>query len=124
MRLIRHDPKPSPALDRFVEGIARPRVIVGPDESDELRVIVAAFEPGGHNTRHTHSFDQVLYTISGEGFVATDDDRIVVDPGDAVVIPAAQPYWHGATDSSPLVQLSAGIPGTSDFDGEAFTATQ
>lgn len=50
--------------------------------------------------------------------------RLIVGPGDAVVIPAGEPHWHGATDSSSLVQLSAGIPGTSDFGGEAYAATK
>jgi quercetin dioxygenase-like cupin family protein len=124
MRVIRDDTEPPPALQQFVEGVARPRVLVGPEESDEVRVIVASFEPGGHNTRHTHSFDQVLYTISGAGFVATDEDRVVVRPGDVVVIPAGEHHWHGATDDSPLVQLAVGVPGESDFDGQAFSATE
>lgn len=79
MRLIRHNPTPAPALDRFVEGVARPRVIVGPGESDELRVIVAAMRLPGRD---------------------------------------------GANDGSSLVQLSAGIPGTSNFGGEAFAVTE
>lgn len=124
MIVVRHDPTEPPPLDRFVVGVARPRVVVGPQDSHELRVILASFEPGGHNTRHTHSFDQMLYTISGEGFIATDHERIVVGPGDVVVIPAGEPHWHGATDDSALEQLSVGVPGTSDFDGEAFGATE
>jgi quercetin dioxygenase-like cupin family protein len=104
--------------------VARPRTVVGPDESRELLVIIASFEPGGHNKRHTHSFDQVLYTIAGEGFVATDDDRVIVRPDDVVIIPAGENHWHGVTDASSLVQLAAGVPGTSDFDSRPYTATQ
>ena len=57
----------------------------------------------------------------GEGFVATDDDRIVVGSGDAVVIPAGD----GTPDRQQSARASlARHSGTSDFDGEAFTSTE
>jgi 4-carboxymuconolactone decarboxylase len=124
MKLIRHDPSPAPALNQFVVGVARPRVLVGREESGELRLIVATFESSGHNTPHTHSFDQVLYTLSGEGFVTTGEKRIVVKTGDVAVIPAGERHWHGAINEQSLVQLSVGVPGTSDFDGRPFAATE
>jgi quercetin dioxygenase-like cupin family protein len=92
MRVIRCDRTQSAGADEFVQGVARPRVVVGPQESEELRVTIISFEPSGHNVRHTHSFDQVPHTIQGAGFVATDDERQVVNPGDVAVIPAGEPH--------------------------------
>jgi quercetin dioxygenase-like cupin family protein len=124
MQLIPHDPTEAPALEQFATGVARPRVVVGPDETSELRVLSVSFEPGGHNHPHTHTFDQVLYTLEGTGFVATETERLVVGVGDIVVIPAGERHWHGATDDGSLRQLAIGVPGQSDFDGQAFGATE
>jgi hypothetical protein len=60
----------------------------------------------------------------GEGFVASDDDRIVVGPGRCGCHSGRGAALARATDSSPLVQRSPGIPGTSDFHGETFTSTE
>ena len=82
------------------------------------------FENGGRNVRHTHSFDQVLYVVDGEGVVATDDEERRIRPGDLVVIPAGEPHSHGAADGASTTHLAIGVPGTSEFDGGAFGSTE
>jgi len=124
MHVVRRNPAEPPALEEFVTGVARPLLLVGAAESDEVRVIVASFEPGAHNHPHTHTFDQVLYTLEGVGFVETEDERVVVEAGDTVVVPAGVRHWHGAVDDARLRQLSIGVPGTSDFDGRSYGATE
>lgn len=111
-------------LDRFVEGVVRPRTLVGAEESHELRVQFAHFDAGGRNLPHTHGFDQGLLITEGEGVVATDDEEHRVTVGDFVLVPAGQRHWHGATGTTPMSHLAFGIPGASDFDGIAYGATE
>jgi quercetin dioxygenase-like cupin family protein len=124
IHIIRHDPTEAPALTRFVTGAARPHLVVGAEHTDELRVFLVRFDPRGRNLRHTHSFDQVLYGIDGERIAATDTDVDRLRPGDFAVIPANEPHWHGATEEGPHTQLAFGIPGSSDFNAEQFTASE
>ena len=111
-------------LDDFVEGVVRPRTLVGPGESRELRVVFATFEPGARNLWHTHSFDQGLLITEGVGIIATEDEEREVRPGDFVLIPAGERHWHGASSSASMAHLAVGIPGTTDFDGATYAATE
>ena len=111
-------------LDRFVEGVVRPRTLVGADQSQELRVQFAHFDAGGRNLFHTHGFDQALLITDGEGIVATDDTERRVAAGDFVLVPAGERHWHGATNATSMSHLAFGIPGSSDFDGVAYGATE
>ena len=111
-------------LESFVEGVVRPRPLVGAGESAELRVMLARFEAGGRNLPHTHSFDQALLITDGEGILANDSDEHRVSAGDFILVPAGERHWHGATDSTEMSHLAFGIPGTSDFDGVAYTGTE
>lgn len=111
-------------LKALVHGVVLPRTLVGPDDSDELRVQFARFEAGGRNLPHTHGFDQALLITEGEGIVATDDKEHRVTAGDFVLVPAGELHWHGATDSAHMSHLAFGVPGSSDFDGVAYVATE
>ncbi len=111
-------------LNEFVEGVVRPRTLVGPDESGELRVVFATFEPGARNLWHTHAFDQGLLITEGVGIIATEAEERQVRPGDFVLIPAGERHWHGAISDSPMAHLAVGIPGATDFDGAPYTATE
>lgn len=111
-------------LHDFVEGVVRPRTLVGAELSDELRVQFAQFDIGGRNLPHTHGFDQALLITEGEGIVATDDAEHHVTVGDFVLVSAGERHWHGATDTASMSHLAFGIPGSSDFDGVAYGATE
>ena len=124
MLVTRASPHLDPPLESFVEGVVRPRPLVGGDASAELRVVLVRFEAGGRNLPHTHSFDQALLITDGEGFIAEDDVEHRVSAGDFILVPAGQRHWHGATDSTAMSHLAFGIPGTSDFDGVAYTGTE
>ena len=111
-------------LKEFVEGVVRPRTLVGAAESGELRVVFATFEAGARNLWHTHGFDQGLLITDGEGTIATEDEQREVRAGDFVLIPAGERHWHGASADAPMAHLAVGIPGTTDFDGVAYTGTE
>lgn len=111
-------------LHDFVEGVVFPRTLVGAEQSDELRVQFAQFDIGGRNRPHTHGFDQALLITEGEGIVATEDTEHHVTVGDFVLVSAGERHWHGATDTTSMSHLAFGIPGSSDFDGVAYGATE
>lgn len=124
MYITRANSDSAEPLTALVEGVVRARTLVGPDQSDELRVQFARFDAGGRNLPHTHGFDQALLITEGEGILATDDKQHRVTAGDFVLVPAGERHWHGATDTAPMSHLAFGIPGTSDFDGVAYGATE
>ena len=103
-------------------GTVRLRRLVGREQTGELDAYLVRFEPGGRKLLHTHSFDQALYILEGEGIVATETLEQRVGPGDAVVIPAGEPHCHGATVVSAMTHLAFGVPGTTDvLGGERYT---
>jgi quercetin dioxygenase-like cupin family protein len=107
-----------------VEGVVYSQALIGAEETDQLRVVCARFEAGGRNLWHTHGFDQALFITEGEGIVATDDEERHVTTGDLVLVPAGERHWHGETSITAMSHLALGIPGTSDFDGVAYAATE
>ena len=111
-------------LQQFVEGVVRPQTLIGAEETNQLRVVYAQFEAGGRNLWHTHGFDQALFITEGEGIIATDGEERLVTTGDLVLVPAGERHWHGATPTTAMSHLAFGIPGSSDFDGVAYGATQ
>ncbi|HEY32251.1 MAG TPA: cupin domain-containing protein [Dehalococcoidia bacterium] len=85
------------------------------DSNDELRVSVVNFSPGAVNVFHTHTFDQVLYVIEGEGIVATEEKEVRVAPGTIIYIPAGEKHWHGAAEDSAFSHIAIMTPGETSF---------
>ena len=90
-----------PAGDISV-GDVRNQTIVGDDVSAQHRVLDVAFTNGGRTKLHTHTTDQVLIIVSGEGLVGTREERHRVGPGDVVFTPAGEPHFHGAADGADM----------------------
>jgi len=112
MEIVRRDPQPAPVNTApVVEGTVRLRRLVGAALTAELAVFHTRFEPGGRNLLHTHTFDQVLYILEGEGIVATESEEHRVHAGDAVLVPAGEAHWHGATPETAMTHLAFGQPG-------------
>lgn len=107
-----------------VTGAVRLRQLVGAQQTEELRVLYVSFEPGGANLLHTHTFDQILYIVEGEGIVATETEEHRVRAGDVVVVPAGEQHWHGATADTAMAHLAIGVPGTTDVGGQIVRATE
>lgn len=125
MQIIRHDPTAPPVNTApVVSGTVRLRTLVGAEDSDQVRVFLVRFEPGGRNLLHTHSFDQILYILEGEGILATETEEHHVHPGDIVVVPAGEPHWHGATAETAMAHLAFGIPGSTDVGGQPYRQTE
>ena len=116
MHIVRHQPPEGPPE----RGAAEIRPLVGPEHSAELKAYSATFEPGARNRPHTHSFDQVLYIVAGEGILASGDDEHRVAAGDIVVVPAGEEHWHGAGETGAMTHISFGVPGTTEVDGRPY----
>ncbi|CAG0954540.1 hypothetical protein ANRL3_00467 [Anaerolineae bacterium] len=79
--------------------------LVGPELSKHFMIRQVNFDPGVRNKFHSHSIDQVLIVTEGKGIVATDQEEVIVRPGDVVFIPAGEKHWHGATPDSTFSHL-------------------
>ena len=75
-------------------------------EAPWLEIFAVFFEAGARTIPHTHSTDQLLYFLEGEGVVGTQADRRLYRAGGMAVIPADEWHWHGATPTSPTCHLS------------------
>jgi quercetin dioxygenase-like cupin family protein len=93
--------------------------VVNEAHGELLRVTAVTFEDGAVNRPHRHTTDQVLIATSGRGFVATDDARHSLEPGDVAFVPAGTRHWHGADPGSTLTHLSILTPGHTEILDEA-----
>jgi len=74
--------------------------------SKKIQILNVKFAPGARNKFHTHTSKQILYITDGQGIVATREREFKVEPGTAVIIPAGEEHWHGATKNSSFAHLS------------------
>ena len=75
-------------------------------EAPGLEILAVFFDVGARTMPHTHSTDQLLYFLEGEGVVGTLGERRTFRPGGMAVIPAGEWHWHGATPTSGTCHLS------------------
>ena len=85
------------------------------DEGNTFMSDVVNFSKGVRNKLHTHTTDQILIITHGKGYVATESEKVEVEPGDIILIPAGERHWHGATENSEMSHIhivGAGSPCT------------
>lgn len=95
-----------------------PSWLEGPFTSDRLDVGLVSLRPGGETPPHVHLGGQVMVVTAGRGFVATDDERIEVGPGDVVICPPGEAHVHGALVDTPFAHLTVTTLGYT-FPGQA-----
>ena len=83
----------------------------GPANADRLDVGLVTVVPGGATPPHVHLGGQVIVVISGEGFVATGDERVALGAGDVVITPPGELHTHGAAAGSHLAHLTVTTAG-------------
>jgi quercetin dioxygenase-like cupin family protein len=64
------------------------------------------FEEGAVTKWHRHPDGQLLYLLEGTGRVGTDDEGVILTPGDLVVTPPEERHWHGAGTTTAGVFLT------------------
>lgn len=77
-----------------------------PREATGLEIFAVFFDPGARTLPHTHSTDQLLYFLDGEGVVGMQGEARRYRPGGMAVIPANGWHWHGAVPTSATSHLS------------------
>ena len=75
-------------------------------EAPGLEILAVFFDAGARTMPHTHSTDQLLYFLEGEGVVGTQADRRRFRAGGMAIIPAEEWHWHGAIPASSTCHLS------------------
>ena len=75
------------------------RQVLLPD-SKEFNVNLVNFGNGIRNKFHAHDSEQVLIVTSGQGYIATETEKVAITVGDIVLIPAGEKHWHGAAEDS------------------------
>ena len=86
--------------------------IIRPPMSKNFVITQVNFGRGIRNKFHTHDTEQILIVTEGKGIVATDEEEIVVSPGDVIYIPAGEKHWHGATKDTTFSHLYVWTPET------------
>jgi quercetin dioxygenase-like cupin family protein len=112
LKRISQDPaagKPS-ADPIFIEGAVEIQQLVSDDDAEVLRVTSVTFHCGAHNRPHRHTCDQVLIATHGQGFIATDDERLQLGPGEVVLVPKNTRHWHGAEPDADFTHISILTP--------------
>lgn len=99
-------------------GTVRLHYMQRPKDPGKAELIAVYFEAGSRTIPHTHSTDQALYVVEGEGIVAAEDRRRIIRPGDIAFIPANTWHWHGATRASAMMHISMRPSGPSNWKVE------
>ena len=94
----------------FCGGKVTGEAIVGGGASGYLNFNKVSFFNGAKNKFHTHTSDQILFVLSGNGYVATEQEQVEVGEGDTALIPAGEKHWHGAVDGEDFSHISLTHP--------------
>jgi quercetin dioxygenase-like cupin family protein len=85
------------------------------NETTRANAGLVTFTPGARTVWHTHPAGQLLFIISGQGWVQEDGkERRTVNAGDVVWFAAGVRHWHGATATSPMAHIAM----TYEMDGK------
>jgi quercetin dioxygenase-like cupin family protein len=93
--------------------------------TEQTRLLLVKFSPGGRTRWHTHTFEQALIIVDGKGIVASESQgERVVEQGDVVVFGKEEKHWHGATNSTGMSHIAVNLAGQSNVleDSEIRTA--
>ena len=105
------DARPERAIRDIFTGEVHSQMQADATQAQQLRLNLVRFSAGGRTKWHTHGFEQGLIIIEGKGIVATEAAEHVVEPGDVVVIPAAEKHWHGATETTAMAHIAVNQDG-------------
>lgn len=93
-----------------------------PVEPGQITMLGVHFAPGSRTDWHSHPGGQILYVVSGSGYVMNaGGERQRIDPGDTVTAPPGELHWHGATKESPMTHLSITSHGETQWEGRKVT---
>ena len=80
----------------FVGDVAQRPLHVN-QQGEPVEVIFVQFAPHSHTHWHRHGAGQVLYLVSGRGYVEDEHgNAATLSPGDTVIAQPGVRHWHGA----------------------------
>lgn len=83
------------------------------------------FSPGARTDWHSHPKGQVLYVVSGSGYVMNESgERAAIVSGDVVYASPGELHWHGATPDSPMFHLSLTTGGATEWEPRKVSADE
>jgi quercetin dioxygenase-like cupin family protein len=100
------------------DGDVRVQRLIGQEQTKEIEMLAVYFSAGARTRPHIHVRDQVLQIVEGQGIVATETEKHVVNPGDVITITAGTWHWHGATRDTAMCHLSIKQFGPTDWQVE------
>jgi limonene-1,2-epoxide hydrolase len=103
---------------KVTPGVTRTPLLAGAS-ADALRADRFHYPPGGHTHWHIHTGEQVLHGESGRGWVRfAGQERIAIEPGAVVHVPAGLRHWHGARPNTALTHIAVTAGGDTEWLGE------
>jgi len=93
------------------------QTIIGDGDSDYYRCSVVNFRAGATTGWHAHDCDQILVVTSGEGWVATDNEKYEIAAGHVVHIKAGERHWHGARAETAMSHITVTSVGSRSHHG-------
>ena len=107
----------APANPEDFIGRVRMQNLAAAGGTDEIDYLAVYFDAGAHTRPHTHSTDQVLCFVRGNGFIwIAGEERRIVEKRGVVVVPAGVVHMHGAADDEPICHLAVRAPGPTDWN--------
>ena len=108
--MVRYLKKTPPAPQSSTAAASAGSPVAGPDKSEYYNFGLVNFYDGAKNKFHTHTTDQILFVINGEGYVASESEEVRITEGDTAFIPAGEKHWHGAADGHDFTQSPSQEP--------------
>ncbi|QYJ74495.1 cupin domain-containing protein [Shewanella sp. FJAT-52076] len=99
--------EPIQGLDAFFTGKVKVEALFSAQGEARSSGANVTFEAGSRTHWHTHPIGQTLIVTSGMGWVQqAGSERIQIQPGDLVSIPANVVHWHGAVSYTSMSHIA------------------
>ena len=107
MRLVRLDDIGAvPGELPMFEGDVQVRDLMGALGGESVNAYVVRFRDGGGTPWHVHDADQVVIVTGGSGLVEDESERLHLQAGDVVLVPAGARHRHRSEPGGEMTHLS------------------
>lgn len=108
MKIIRNADQPSGiGPEEYFTGTVRTEQMFKAPAPARAGGAIVHFQPGARTAWHTHPAGQMLYVLTGMGWVQREgEDKQVILPGDTVWFEPGERHWHGATDTKAMSHVA------------------
>jgi quercetin dioxygenase-like cupin family protein len=102
--------QPSGLAEGTFTGVAWRDVLLSP--SDGVAVGNVFFAPCSRTYWHSHVGGQLLIVVAGEGYVADENETVVVRAGDMIWTPPGVRHWHGGSKDRYMIHTAVTVGDT------------